>query len=291
MPHQYLNIRGSSNNKISIEPTEIRADAGLNYPRLIVPARFDLNPLQESQTGIKQYIIQNVECALQLKENRVKISESISGSSPYSVTRAGLWVTFSLEFPLDAIRISKSEELRRGDLELTLQFAVNVVLCQNDYLNSIERVNVSIDINIPQSHWINKILPQLEFGEYFLVEIPKGKEKISEVWEYIEKTESCFKSWDTKGTFANCREIGDFLDKELKKRIGKQPIIKKWKRAIERFKYLASLGLHIEDIQKEEPEGTIKIGKSDSEFLLIQSKALVKYAEELLQENSRAHIK
>lgn len=291
MPQQYLNLRGSSNNKITIEPTEIKADAGLNYPRLIVPVKFDLNPLQESQTDLNQFIIQNVECALLLKENQAKISESISGSSPYSVTRADLWVTFSLEFPLDAIRISKLEELRRGDLELTLQFGVNVVLCQNDYLKSIERVNVPIDINIPQSHWINKILPQLEFGEYFLVEIPKGEKKISDAWEYIEKAESCFKSWDTKGTFANCREIGDFLDKELKKRLGNQPIIKKWKRAIERFKHLASLGLHIEDIQKEEPEGTVKIGKSDADFLLIQSKALVKYAEELLQENSRAHIK
>jgi hypothetical protein len=46
---------------------------------------------------------------------------------------------------------------------------------------------------------------------------------------------------------------------------------------------LTSLDLHEEDIKEEEPKGEVTIGKPETEHILIVTKALIKYAEELLQ--------
>ena len=140
------------------------------------------------------------------------------------------------------------------------------------------------DIRIPSTDWIHDYSPKLEIGEYFVVEIPKGKKEIEGAWNYIEKAEECFRTWDTKGVFANCREIGELLNKTVSDKFKNSPTIKKWKRAIEKFKYSASLDLHLEDIKEEKPKGDIKIGKAGAEHILIITKALIKYAEEILKE-------
>jgi hypothetical protein len=134
---------------------------------------------------------------------------------------------------------------------------------------------------ISSSDWIHDYAPKLELGEYFIVEIPKGKE-IIDAWKYVEKAEECLRKWDTKGAYANCREVGKLLNRIIKEKFKDDPTIKKWKRAIEKFEYLTSLDLHVEDIREEEPKGEIIIGRADVEHVLIVTKALVKYTEELL---------
>jgi len=141
------------------------------------------------------------------------------------------------------------------------------------------------DIRIPSTDWIHDYAQKLGIGEYFVVEIPKGEKVIEEAWSYVKKAEKCFRTWDTKGVFANCREVGKLLDKTVSNKFANSPTIKKWKRAIEKFNYSASLDLHVEDIKGERPEGDIKIGKAEAEHILIITKALIKYAEELLKED------
>ncbi len=141
------------------------------------------------------------------------------------------------------------------------------------------------DVRVPSADWIHDYSPKLGMGEYFIVEIPKGKGVIEKAWNYVEKAEESFRKWDTKGVYANCREVGYLLDNVIKDKFGASPTIKKWKRAIEKFNYLASLNLHVEDIKKEKPEGEVKVGKPEAQHILIVTKALVKYAEELLEEN------
>lgn len=140
------------------------------------------------------------------------------------------------------------------------------------------------DIRIPSTDWIHDYTPQLGLGEYFVIEIPKGKKTIEKAWEYIEKAEECFRTWDTKGVYAHCRETGKLLEEIVRDKFENKPTIKKWKRAIEKFNHLTSLDLHTEEIKKEKPEGEVKVGKADTEHILIVTKALIKYAEELLEE-------
>jgi len=154
------------------------------------------------------------------------------------------------------------------------------------FLSVNEQILMKEGVRIPSTDWIHDYAPKLELGEYFIVEIAKGKMTIKKAWEYVEKAEECYRQWDTKGAYANCREVGKLLSEVIKKRFRKSPIIKKWKRAIEKFEKLTSLDLHEEDIKEEVPKGEISIGKADTEHNLIVTKALIKYAEELLQEKS-----
>lgn len=154
---------------------------------------------------------------------------------------------------------------------------------------SINEQSLKKNIRIPSTDWIHDYAPKLELGEYFIVEIPKGKKIIEEAWQYIEKAEECFRRWDTKGAYANCREAGSLLDRTLKTKMGKDSFIYKerWGRTYERFNNFASLDLHLEDIKKSpgySPD-EVKINKTDAEHTLIVTKMLVKYAEELIEES------
>jgi len=140
------------------------------------------------------------------------------------------------------------------------------------------------DITISSVDWIYDYVPKFGMGEYFIIEIPKGEKIIKEAWDYVEKAEECFRTWDTKGVFANCREVGKLLDKIVSNKFKNSPAIKKWKRAIEKFNYSASLDLHLEDIKEEKPKGDVEIKRGEAEHILIITKALIKYAEELLKE-------
>jgi len=145
-------------------------------------------------------------------------------------------------------------------------------------------------INIGLADWLHDYAPNLGLGEYFIVEIPKGMKLIKDAWVYIEKAEKCFRIWDTKGVYANCRECGKLLDRALQEKLGKDSFAYKerWGRTYKRFKNMsfsdfASLDLHIEDIKKSQRYHLeeIKIDKPDVEHVLIVTKALIKYAEQL----------
>ena len=151
------------------------------------------------------------------------------------------------------------------------------------FLNINDQIMKKEGIRIPSLDWIHDFVPKLGLGEYFIVEIPKGKEVITEAWDYVEKAEECYRQWDTKGAYANCREVGKLLSRTIKQEFRNDPIIKKWKRAIEKFDKLTSLDLHEEDIKEEEPKGEILVGRPEVEHILIVTKALIKYAGELVQ--------
>lgn len=152
-------------------------------------------------------------------------------------------------------------------------------------INEISLRKEGIRIHSPD--WIYDYAPKLELGEYFIVEIAKGKMTIKKAWEYVEEAEECYRQCDTKGAYANCREVGKVLSQAVKKKFKSSPPIKKWKRAIDKFETLCSLNLHLEDIKEQEPRGEISIGKAETEHILIVTKALIKYAEELLQEKCK----
>jgi hypothetical protein len=141
-------------------------------------------------------------------------------------------------------------------------------------------------IRIPSADWIHDFKPKLGLDQYFIVEIPKGKGVVKEAWDYVEKAEECYRQWDTKGAYANCREVGKLLDRTINRKFKNDPITKKWERAIEKFETLTSLNLHEEDIKEQEPKGEITIGRPEAEHILIVTKAMIKYAEELLEEKS-----
>jgi len=165
------------------------------------------------------------------------------------------------------------------------------------------------EVIIPSSDWIYDYAPKLGLGEYFIVEIPKGRETIEKAWNRIRKAEECFRNWDMKGVFSYCREAGEVLNKAMREEFGKDSFTfnERWGRTYLRFfNYVTSLGLHVEDMYGKErwedlvkglpkgfprpkrhadyPKGQVRISKSDAEHVLFLTKLLAKYAEELVEE-------
>lgn len=280
-----LKIGSWSGNKIFIDTGKISANSGLEYPRIIIPVRLELNPIKESSARVTNFIILNTKAELFLEDKHLKISDSISGSYPYKVIAERLNTTYNLEFPLNYKRISKIENERNDNLTLQLNLHFTIGIYEQNFIGSFENSFSQMRFEIEQSYWVKNILPALNFGEYFIIEIPKGNKLVKEAWAYIEKADNCYKNWDTKGAYANCREVGVLLDRIIKEKLSGNPIMKKWKRTIEKFNYMSSLNLHIEEITNEEPKGIVEINKNDTEHIIIVTKALLKYAEELLIEN------
>lgn len=157
------------------------------------------------------------------------------------------------------------------------------------FLDVREQVLRKEGIEIGSSYWIHDYAPKLELGEYFIVEIPKGRKIVEDAWNYIGKAEECFRNWATKGVYAHCREIGNLLDRTIKEKFGKDSFIygERWGRTYGRFEHFASLDLHLEGLksgQKYSPEEVNIDKKADAEHILIVTKALIKYVEELLRE-------
>jgi len=136
-------------------------------------------------------------------------------------------------------------------------------------------------VRIPATDWIHDYAPKLGLGEYIILEIPHDG-KIKEAWNLVEKAEECFRRWDIKGVYSNCREVGYLLDRLLKDKLGKDSFDYKerWGRAYGKFEHMASLALHEQDLKNRYKD--VKIEKADAEYLLFHTKLLIKYAEELL---------
>jgi len=141
----------------------------------------------------------------------------------------------------------------------------------------------SITAEIPESKWVREFMPKLGIGTYFIVEVPT-KGVLHEAWNLVKKAEEAFYRWDTKGVFANCREVGHLLDRLIKSsQLSDFVKNEKWKSVYNRFEHFASLDLHLEDIKKTQqfPLEDIKIDREDCEYLLIATKSLIKYVEDL----------
>ena len=281
-----LQIRSWNGNQIFIDPANISANSGLEYPRIIIPIRLELNPIKESSARVTNFIILNTTAELFLEDKHLKISDSAFGSYPYKVFTERLNTTYSLEFPLNYKRISKIEENRRDNLTLQLNLHFTIGLYEQNFIGSIENSYVQMGFEIEQSYWVKNILPALNYSEYFLIEIPKGDKLINEAWAYVVKADGCYERWDTKGVFANCREMGSLLDRIVKEKLSNDPNIIKWERSFSKFDHFVSLFLHVEDVKGNKPNGDIIVNKNDSEHILINSKVLLKYAENLLRESN-----
>jgi hypothetical protein len=284
MNTQTLQIGSWAGNKAVIEPNRIYADAGLDYPRIIIPVKLLLNPIKDYENKLYNFTILNVQASLHLDKNSTKISDSVSDVFAYNVLAANSEFFYNLEFPLDQKRIIKIEENRRTNLSLQMNVHFLIAVFDLNYPNKIENSLVQFGFEIEQSYWVNKLLPQLSFGEYFIIEIPKGKKYLEDAWSYIEKAEYCYKMWDTKGAFANCREVGTILELNIKQKLNGNPNYQKWKRSFELFKHLTSLYLHIEDVKGSTLSEKIVVNKNDTEYILLVTKAILKHTEGLLRD-------
>ena len=258
MPKTKLYISGVDKNEVLIEPQEIYGQRGLGYFSLLFPLEFRLFPIElyPSTEKKKPYTLLWFKGELFLEN--LKISETISKPLNLYVNLERTEKIY-LELPLDLCKIKKIEEKRKDNVKFRLRADILIAEHPEEFkypeqkTYTVDRFSTGffeLNFEIPQSHWC-KILSELGYNEFFIIEVPKGKGEIKKAWEYIEKAKQAFVTWNIGEVFNNCRNAGKLLDGIINEKYKNQPIIKKWKRAYSKFEYLASLALHPEDIKKK----------------------------------------
>ncbi len=194
------------------------------------------------------------------------------------------------EFPVNRFSLKEIEESRNKDVNLVVELYCQFLMYHNDFIKEVESRNVQVEFSVPQSQWIDKVNNRLGFLEYFLIEFPKGEKTIPEIWKKLAEAETHLHQFDVSSLFVKCREIGSALDNYLKESLGNKSFAfkERWRRSYNNFSHYCSLPLHIEDIKGKSHKYSIeemKVLKHDCEHVLLLTKSLMKYAEELLCEN------
>jgi hypothetical protein len=289
-----------SNGKLHVDPAHVRATNGPVYPLLTVPTELRFRKL-DIQREIPKFAVLSVQAGLFISPGTSKIADSVAIFDPLEVLGGyEASQTYPIEFPLDPYRIRLLEASRRGNMSFQIKFQFLIahyetILIQKGgrqaeqhLVSGYERLQQQTELNveIPQSLWVSKVLPALGVGEYFLIEIPKGNKTVPAAWDYLEKAETAFRHWNSKEVYGNCRELGVLLDQAIKAKFGVNDFSYsiRWRRAYSGFADMASWSLHLEDLKKS-PKYTpdsVQTSKADAEHLLLRTKELLKYAEEIL---------
>lgn len=287
--------------KIYSEPTSVTAQGAPYYPRLNIPIELVIESISHPSKEVPQCVILSVQSELYTGNSNSKIADSTPIFDTLKfINNNKARTDYRLEFPLDSYRIKAIEEERRGNTSLKVKLNLlaghyKALSIQDEhgqstqtFLTRYEKLSPSYNlaIDVPQSHWVEKVLPLLGLGEYFIIEMPQGKKTLQEAWGYLEKAESAFRTWNEKDVFANCREMAESLGQVVKVNFGEQDFTykEKWIRSFKNFQHLISLYLHMEEHRRDHPSNTVSTSKADAEHVLIMSKALIKYVEELMQQ-------
>jgi len=290
LPEVGFQIHGISNGTLRIDATEISADGAEVYPRLRIPIHLSFSPA----ANIEQFFtLLRIEARLFVDPN-VKISDAGPATENLFTIRSQSSMVWNLEFPLDTYRVKWLDARRPGDLALRVDLAVIVGLqTQGKITDKPKTINVTTDfqkvdsqiaIRVPRSHWVDNVLPGLAANAYFLIEIPKSAEYTARAWSLIEQAEGLLGRWDTKGVFAHCREAATALTNLLQNHFPNGSFVseQRWARAVKEFSHFASLDLHLEEYRSKYSTEA-KIERADAECLLIFTKALAKFADELIR--------
>lgn len=219
----------TSGDNISLEVDKIGGTGGPEYPRLSIPLEFTLRP-QESKEEIRTYSLLWLKSSLFFLN--AKIGEGISDFIfEYSWPGAGSRQIF-IEIPLDSYRIEKIEEKRKGDIEFRLSGSALIVEhpCvpragpqeKQQYKRDVKEFNKgSFDITfvIPQSHWIDKVLPGLGYGKIKIIEVLIPRKIVPEIFNKalmeIEQSQRYFLEGDYDKVVAHCRNAVELIPEAL----------------------------------------------------------------------------
>ena len=260
-------------------------------PYINFPIELKYTPIKNEYQYKEDYSINSISAELILKSQNLRLSNAnINRVNNHRVIH-GWKQKLPFIFSLNHFSLIEIEDSRVKDLGFQLELFFNISIFRDNILESFRCDQINLEFEIPQSHWVEKILSKIGFLEYFLIEIPKGRKTIAKVWDLLEAAEVSFGQLDFIALFVKCREIGTLLDSKLKEELGSKSFSYKirWGRSYDKFNYYSSYALHLEDFKKGDQSYSveeIKVNKIDAEQLMLRTKSLIKYAEELMSENN-----
>lgn len=210
----------STSQEFNVQVDQISANGGSDSPKILIPIKFDLHPIGRGYNNIiYPFELISVKGELNATEKNFKIAESIQLPA-WKVTNASSYHV-NFQFLINTEIVNKIEKYRKGNVQLNLSISLQVgiyekIILLNQGENS-ERLFVSgfetgqgyTTFQIEQSHWVNKILPQLGHNSYKLIELPATNQIIPEDYKIslgeFDEARKYFLNGDYDKTVAHCR--------------------------------------------------------------------------------------
>ena len=225
-----MNSHHNLNCKIRAEESQIRGETDVGNSRLIIPIIVEAS-IKENPQEQKPFTILAVQSKL-LTQISCRIADGIFKLEPQTMNQGFSW-TFYLQFPLSQCQVYEIENIRNGgDLKFNLD--LELIIASGNVLNinlnpalpnekqkpiaknflsefSTSRPNQILQLKIPQSEWVNNILPALGFGKKKLVEIPipmdsATNEKLVKSVANLEEAQRYFNLGEYNKVIEHCRK-------------------------------------------------------------------------------------
>ncbi len=216
---------GSGLAGISVDEALLFGTGGAIYPRLMIPVKLDYYPLHEK---LADYVFTGLDAQLS-RDNVGKLADAI----PLRLVRVQRTHAhyvgpeyLSLEFPIDAKRVTAMERQRDGkDLALNIDCQLTVEEhrpIEGDPktqrpaiwgVRSVLRLTAKLSIRIPRSTWIERVLPNTGFGVVHLVELPavpiENCQALNRSYEALRQAQSLHAEGFYDMAVARCRTALD----------------------------------------------------------------------------------
>jgi len=143
---------------------------------------------------------------------------------------------------LDHYRLAQVEKIREGgDLQILMELSFIINMYSSGY-PARQFSSVSIDVRIPKSDWVERILPRLKFKDVSLIEIPKIENpefsdvvgEINDAWkqysmgEYDKVLTGCRKAMEALGEIVKDKGF----KKETMDEKGEKKTVPDWEKAV-----------------------------------------------------------
>lgn len=284
---------------LNVDSTDIHGQYGPEFPEIAVQSNLTLRPYDPAprdEDPPLSYTAMELTGELRLRpapssnKQELPVCRLYSDFGPVYVDRTRD-ETPTLKGRLSSREVDQLERHRRdGDLHLTvvhiLSFRFSDPLSEH---NEFGRVDGSVPIDVPRSHWTDNVYPALGGRNVFVIEIPKGKQSIESAWSKIEDAKDAYQNWNQEGASIACREAADAMDRTVREHYGSESCVyeQRWRRAYNGVEHQASFAGHFQQIKSEancERPEELRVAQADLECLIIRTQSLLKYAEALLRE-------
>lgn len=303
---------------INIQPEKVSGQGGPFYPQLTFPLtiNFHSREIEEGrQKFLKHYTLLELWGNLFISgEIRIMIGKFRSEPILCRSLERGNRSSYTITVPLDFFRIEKIESLREGNI--SFWFGFEVLIAEHPKIPSterriderIEKIHKSfseLSIEVPQSHWIEKVLPGLGYGKYKVVEIPIPEKVIPEIYQRaldeLIRAEKYFKEGDYDKVVVHCRNAIQLIPKVLPVKLSHR---EERERQFFKVKVEEFLKQHFQDLEESKtdalkefisslwklcsisahPSSPYYFNRADAEAIFIITSSLISYIGKIIKQ-------
>lgn len=198
---------------VSVEVDRIVGMGGSAYPRLVIPMDVAMRPLGNQQQ-FRGFTLLALQTSLHHGDSEI-------GDSPWQPVAVEFTSipldprSLQVEIPLDLYRLTVLEQRRQGGL--TLRLFGSALFALHGPTTAVQATSMTVDqfttghfdvsFEVPQSHWVEKVLPGMGYGQVRLIELPVVAAPVDfrEAYGELARAEEYFRQGDYDKVVAHCR--------------------------------------------------------------------------------------